>query len=88
MEEAPQLDSADEDHGRNQSVEASLPTTSSRKRPAADKSPARQVRKRAPIACHTCKSRKVKCSNDRPQCDGCVRLGCECVYPEQNYRPL
>ncbi|KAH6989274.1 hypothetical protein BKA56DRAFT_476894 [Ilyonectria sp. MPI-CAGE-AT-0026] len=88
MEEAPQLDSADEDHGRNQSVGASLPTTSSRKRPAADDAPARQVRKRAPIACHTCKSRKVKCSNDRPQCDGCVRLGCECVYPEQNYRPL
>ncbi|KAF7556114.1 hypothetical protein G7Z17_g1590 [Cylindrodendrum hubeiense] len=84
--EEPQSDTADEDQDFDQGVETSLPTTSSRKRPAADDAVGRQARKRAPTACQTCKSRKVKCSNDRPQCVGCVRLGCECVYPEHNYR--
>ncbi|KID65286.1 Zn(2)-C6 fungal-type DNA-binding domain protein, partial [Metarhizium hybridum] len=37
--------------------------------------------RRAPMACRVCRARKVKCSNERPTCAGCVRLGCECVYP-------
>ncbi|KAH7163484.1 hypothetical protein B0J13DRAFT_538669 [Dactylonectria estremocensis] len=90
MQKTPQPDTADEDHDLDPSAEASASpsavTLSSRKRPASHDASAGQARKRAPTACHTCKSRKVKCSNDRPQCVGCVRLGCECVYPEQNYR--
>ncbi|KPM37345.1 hypothetical protein AK830_g9248 [Neonectria ditissima] len=89
MEETPHLDAADDDQDFARSEGSiSLPTASSRKRPAdvSDDAAARQARKRAPTACHTCKSRKVKCSNDRPRCTGCVRLGCECIYPEQNYR--
>ncbi|GJN83054.1 hypothetical protein PLIIFM63780_006600 [Purpureocillium lilacinum] len=39
-------------------------------------------RRRAPIACRVCRARKVKCSNERPTCAGCARLGCECVYPK------
>ncbi|KAL7912853.1 hypothetical protein GGI35DRAFT_441296 [Trichoderma velutinum] len=39
-------------------------------------------RPRALTACLVCRARKVKCSNGKPSCAGCVRLGCECVYPE------
>ncbi|KAH8127536.1 hypothetical protein LI328DRAFT_165051 [Trichoderma asperelloides] len=39
-------------------------------------------RRRAAIACRVCRARKVKCSNEKPSCAGCVRLGCECVYPK------
>lgn len=39
-------------------------------------------RRRAVIACRVCRARKVKCSNEKPSCAGCVRLGCECVYPK------
>ncbi|KAK7218961.1 hypothetical protein V2G26_006964 [Clonostachys chloroleuca] len=39
-------------------------------------------RLRASTACRVCRARKVKCTNERPSCAGCVRLGCECRYPE------
>ncbi|KAL7937549.1 hypothetical protein V8C35DRAFT_292779 [Trichoderma chlorosporum] len=39
-------------------------------------------RPRAPTACLVCRARKVKCSNGKPSCAACVRIGCECVYPE------
>ncbi|UKZ54812.1 hypothetical protein TrVGV298_008625 [Trichoderma virens] len=39
-------------------------------------------RQRAITACLVCRARKVRCSNGKPSCSGCVRLGCECVYPE------
>lgn len=39
-------------------------------------------RRRAVIACRVCRARKVRCSNEKPSCAGCVRLGCECVYPK------
>lgn len=39
-------------------------------------------RRRAVVACRVCRARKVKCSNERPSCAGCVRLGCQCVYPK------
>lgn len=44
--------------------------------------PARVRHKRAATACHQCRSRKVKCSNDRPTCAGCARMGLGCVYPD------
>ncbi|KAH7112927.1 hypothetical protein B0J11DRAFT_183730 [Dendryphion nanum] len=52
-----------------------------------DEDMAPKRRKRNPIACHGCKARKVRCSNDRPQCSSCVRLQCECVYPQESYSP-
>jgi len=30
--------------------------------------------------CHTCKQRRVKCSEEKPICSGCRRLGLDCQY--------
>lgn len=53
-----------------------------------EQQPQPERKKRAPTACRMCKNRKIKCSNDRPKCLSCVRLQCECVYPEDLKRPL
>lgn len=50
--------------------------------------PQSKRKKRAPVACRMCKSRKIKCSNDRPKCLSCVRLQCDCLYPEDANRSL
>ncbi|KAI0484953.1 hypothetical protein GGR56DRAFT_616263 [Xylariaceae sp. FL0804] len=34
--------------------------------------------------CRQCKARKVKCSEDHPQCNACVRLRLECSYFRDN----
>ncbi|KAF2263855.1 hypothetical protein CC78DRAFT_260839 [Lojkania enalia] len=31
--------------------------------------------------CATCKRRKIKCDEEKPQCSNCVRYSAECVYP-------
>lgn len=31
--------------------------------------------------CLSCKKRKVKCQENRPECDNCVRIGLVCEYP-------
>jgi hypothetical protein len=31
--------------------------------------------------CFNCKRRRVKCSEGRPECHGCRRMGMDCVYP-------
>ncbi|KAH6672097.1 fungal-specific transcription factor domain-containing protein [Halenospora varia] len=36
--------------------------------------------RRAPLACETCRARKVKCSGKWPACDTCVQRGNTCVY--------
>ncbi|KAK3998307.1 hypothetical protein QBC44DRAFT_2057 [Cladorrhinum sp. PSN332] len=36
--------------------------------------------------CLNCKKRKVKCSETRPECEGCVRIGLVCGYPEATAR--
>ncbi|RSM01370.1 hypothetical protein CEP52_008589 [Fusarium oligoseptatum] len=83
-------------HAETHSGADSLPraTTRKRRRPGRSQShsdasscdeqepPRNGTRRRAPIACRVCRSRKVKCSNERPACAGCIRLGCECVYPD------
>ncbi|KAJ1551643.1 hypothetical protein HK405_014130, partial [Cladochytrium tenue] len=38
------------------------------------------------FACLTCRSRKVKCSGDRPACQGCVKAAVECVWPLRKRR--
>ena len=55
-----------------------------RKRPriaAVDTRPA-YPRKRAAQACLACRRRRTKCDNEQPSCNGCSRLGIECVYRE------
>lgn len=37
-------------------------------------------RKRAVMACETCRKRKVKCDNQRPSCGGCQTLQIECIF--------
>lgn len=37
-------------------------------------------RKRALIACETCRQRKTKCDNQRPTCGGCVEMQIQCQY--------
>ncbi|KAF2474188.1 uncharacterized protein BDR25DRAFT_119863 [Lindgomyces ingoldianus] len=31
--------------------------------------------------CATCKRRKIKCDEEKPQCSNCVRYSADCVYP-------
>lgn len=60
----------------------------------ADKQETQPRKKRKPIpgkgfhksrrGCFSCKRRRVKCSEARPECRGCNRLGLVCVYPESN----
>jgi len=39
-------------------------------------------RQRALTACHICRIRKIKCSNDRPTCASCSRQGVTCIYDD------
>lgn len=32
------------------------------------------------VACTNCRTRKVRCGRERPQCESCIRDGAECVY--------
>lgn len=40
-----------------------------------------------PLACVTCRSRKLKCDRKRPVCTRCGTAGGECVYPESRRKP-
>ncbi|KAB8266845.1 hypothetical protein BDV30DRAFT_244863 [Aspergillus minisclerotigenes] len=40
-------------------------------------------RKRAITACEHCRARKIKCTNERPECRSCVRLGARCSYDQR-----
>ncbi|KAH8662622.1 hypothetical protein BX600DRAFT_466683 [Xylariales sp. PMI_506] len=44
-------------------------------------------RTRGTTACKTCRSRKTKCDSRRPKCTYCERVGCECVYAEDEIYP-
>ncbi|OCL05418.1 hypothetical protein AOQ84DRAFT_441474 [Glonium stellatum] len=39
-------------------------------------------RKRALVACHTCRIKKTKCDNQRPSCTTCIGLGVKCLYSD------
>ncbi|KIW46834.1 uncharacterized protein PV06_02466 [Exophiala oligosperma] len=39
---------------------------------------------RSRLGCETCKTRRVKCSEDRPICASCARLGLDCAYLSQS----
>ncbi|ROV90275.1 hypothetical protein VSDG_08186 [Cytospora chrysosperma] len=40
-----------------------------------------------PLACVSCRSRKLKCDRTKPACTRCTRLKSECVYPESRRKP-
>ena len=41
------------------------------------------LRKQAVTACEHCRARKIKCTNERPGCRSCVRLGARCSYDQR-----
>ncbi|KAL0930949.1 binuclear zinc transcription factor [Colletotrichum truncatum] len=40
-----------------------------------------------PLACVTCRSRKLKCDRVKPACSRCMKVKGECVYPESRRKP-
>ncbi|KAL7919983.1 hypothetical protein ACQKWADRAFT_299826 [Trichoderma austrokoningii] len=40
-----------------------------------------------PVACFTCRRRKMRCSRDRPSCSSCITLGSACSYPHSTKKP-
>ena len=40
-----------------------------------------------PLACVSCRARKLKCDRIKPVCSRCVRADNECVYPESRRKP-
>lgn len=40
-----------------------------------------------PLACVTCRSRKLKCDRVKPTCSRCLKVKGECVYPESRRKP-
>ncbi|OAL52471.1 hypothetical protein IQ07DRAFT_642159 [Pyrenochaeta sp. DS3sAY3a] len=48
--------------------------------PAAASNPERARKKYVAVACDSCRSRKEKCSGEKPRCNGCRRSGLTCSY--------
>ncbi|PSR78720.1 hypothetical protein BD289DRAFT_508902 [Coniella lustricola] len=42
---------------------------------------------REPLACVTCRSRKLRCDRTKPACQRCAKLRAPCVYPESRRKP-
>ncbi|EHK47513.1 hypothetical protein TRIATDRAFT_52152 [Trichoderma atroviride IMI 206040] len=40
-----------------------------------------------PLACVSCRARKLKCDRTKPACTRCVKVNNECVYPESRRKP-
>lgn len=40
-----------------------------------------------PLACVTCRARKLKCDRTTPACSRCIKISSECVYPESRRKP-
>lgn len=43
--------------------------------------------KTEPLACVSCRARKLKCDRTKPACTRCVKVSNECVYPESRRKP-
>ncbi|ODA82606.1 hypothetical protein RJ55_01114 [Drechmeria coniospora] len=41
-----------------------------------------------PLACVSCRARKLKCDRTKPACARCLKLSIECVYPESRRKPM
>lgn len=44
----------------------------------------RRTHAKSRLGCLTCKRRRVKCNEGRPECASCKRLGLRCGYPSQS----
>lgn len=42
---------------------------------------AKPITKRSRMGCLTCRQRKKRCCEKRPQCTECMRLGLDCIWP-------
>ncbi|KAF7545520.1 hypothetical protein G7Z17_g9110 [Cylindrodendrum hubeiense] len=40
-----------------------------------------------PLACVSCRARKLKCDRIKPACSRCIKVSNECVYPESRRKP-
>lgn len=40
-----------------------------------------------PLACVSCRARKLKCDRTKPACTRCVKVKNDCVYPESRRKP-
>ncbi|RSL47129.1 hypothetical protein CEP53_010045 [Fusarium sp. AF-6] len=40
-----------------------------------------------PLACVSCRARKLKCDRTKPACSRCIKVSNECVYPESRRKP-
>lgn len=47
----------------------------------------KSVRRRATTACTSCRSKKVKCDNNKPTCGTCARAGLVCNYADHQRKP-
>ncbi|KAF5635833.1 hypothetical protein F52700_5145 [Fusarium sp. NRRL 52700] len=63
------------------------PSSTSNGRPFPDKEPARRHPLRSRAGCWTCREKKVKCDETRPQCRRCVRLHRSCDYESRARKP-
>jgi hypothetical protein len=40
-----------------------------------------------PLACVSCRARKLKCDRTKPACTRCIKVNGKCVYPESRRKP-
>lgn len=49
--------------------------------------PEPEISKTEPLACVSCRARKLKCDRVKPACTRCVKVSNGCVYPESRRKP-
>ncbi|KAF1922687.1 uncharacterized protein M421DRAFT_350517 [Didymella exigua CBS 183.55] len=65
-----------------QALDKDFALTQKRKRGNNERGSVVYPRQRAITACTTCRVRKNKCTNERPACASCIRMGARCVYDD------
>ncbi|GME39074.1 Sugar/inositol transporter [Neofusicoccum parvum] len=67
---------------RLSAADAASPNDGSKRPRTTARGPNTYPRKRALVACHTCRAKKTKCDNQRPSCGSCLSLACSCSYAD------
>lgn len=52
-----------------------------------DEAHVQDVQDLEPLACVSCRARKLKCDRTKPACARCVKIQHECLYPESRRKP-
>ena len=55
--------------------------------PLAQATPGLDAQGFEPLACVSCRARKLKCDRTRPACTRCTKVQNDCVYPESRRKP-